>query len=83
MSKVFALDGTNNKAVVVTDSGISTLTSYNTEVAEYNHNSNTMTVNGIYSATTLKHIKKFLEFYGYPPMTKQEIIKKFNLTENI
>ena len=83
MSKVFALEGTNNKAVVVLKDGVSTLTSYATEVAEYNHNTNKMTVNGWYSQTTMKHLNKFFEYYGFDTCNKQELIKHYNLTENI
>jgi len=81
--KVFNLVGTSGKATVVEENGVSRLFSYDTNVATYNHNSNTMTVNGWYSLTTGKHINKFLEFYGFEPCTKKELIKVYNLTENI
>lgn len=78
--KVFALNGTNNKAIVVQSGGVSTLTSYTTEVATYNSIKNEMKVNGYYSMTTMKHINAFLEFYGFDRCTKKELIEKYNLT---
>lgn len=82
MSRVFALPNTNNKAIVIIKDGKEVLQSYDTEVAELDIINNKMTVNGIYSITTLMHIKLFLEQHGYPKMTKQEIIKKFNVKES-
>jgi len=51
----------------------STLKSYNTTVAEYNHDTNEMKVFGYYSATTARHINAFLDFYGFDTCTKQEL----------
>lgn len=81
--KVFALKGTNDKAIVVQSEGLSKLSSYDTEVAVYDHTNNKMTVNGWYSQTTMKHLNKFFEYYGFDCCTKQELIKHYNLTENI
>ena len=81
--KVFTLPGTNNKATVVDSEGTATLHSYDTEVATYNHYKNEIKVNGWYSATTMKHINKFLEFFGFDSCSKQELIKHYNLKENI
>lgn len=83
MARVFALPNTNNKAIVIVKDGREILQSYDTEVAELDTINNKMTVRGIYSNTTLKHIKLFLENHGYPKMSKQQIIEKFNITENI
>lgn len=53
----------------------SDLISYGTRAAYYNHNTNEVTVNGWYSATMATHINAFLEFYGFEPMTKSEMLK--------
>ena len=61
------------KAKVKTENNISQLISYSTVVAEYNHETNKMTVNGWYSATTATHINAFLDFYGFDTCTKKEL----------
>lgn len=85
--KTFSLQGGNGKALqnctVIENLGISYLKSYNTTVAEFNHHKNEIKVNGWYSGTTAKHINAFLEFYGFNKCTKKELIKNYNLTENI
>ena len=53
---------------------ITRLVSYNTEVANYNHDTNIMTVNGWYSQTTAKHINAFLEYYGFDKCNKQQLL---------
>ena len=79
--KVFALAGSNNKAIVTQKDGKSILTSYVTGVAEYNHLTNEIKVFGLHSQTTTKHINLFLEFYGFDKMTKKELIEMYNLTD--
>lgn len=61
------------KAKIINNGDISKLLSYDTEVAEYNHNTNKMTVNGWYSATTAKHINSFLEYFGFERCNKKEL----------
>lgn len=63
------------KCFVIEESGISTLESYNTEVAQYNHATNKIQIFGYYSATTLTHINAFLVYYGFDVCTKKEIEK--------
>jgi hypothetical protein len=70
---VLKLEGTNNKAIIIQKENLSTLVSYETEVAYYDHLKNKMTVKGWYSATTARHINKFLQFYGFNTCTKKEI----------
>jgi hypothetical protein len=53
----------------------SDLISFGKRVASYNHNTNDVSVYGYYSATTAIHINHFLEFYGFEPMTKKEMLK--------
>lgn len=61
------------KAEVKTEDNISYLYSYSTNVAEYNHITNEMKVNGYYSQTTASHINAFLDFYGFDVYTKKEL----------
>jgi hypothetical protein len=53
---------------------LSDLVSYTTRVASYNHKTNEMQVFGWYSMTTAKHINSFLNFYGFDPCTKKELM---------
>lgn len=69
----------NGGAVVIEENGVSRLKSYNTIVAEYNHQTNEMNVKGYYSATTLTHINAFLSYFGFDTCTKQQLIKYYNL----
>lgn len=77
--KTFALISTNgrksfnNKAIVIVNDNISTLISYNTEVASYNHLENNIYLNGYFSPTTMVHQNTFLEYYGFDKLNKQEI----------
>ena len=57
----------------------SDLISYTTRVASYNHWTNEMSVYGYFSATTMKHINDFLEYYGFDRCSKKELIKNYNL----
>ena len=75
--KRFILEGTSNKARVEEVDGVSTLFSYETEVAKFYHVSNKMEVFGYFSATTMRHINKFLEFYGFDMCTKKELEKHY------
>ena len=54
----------------------SDLVSYGKRVASYHHDTNEISVYGYFSATTARHINCFLEFYGFEPMTKKEMIAK-------
>lgn len=63
-----------NKAIVKIENNISYLYSYNTLVAEYNHVTNKVKVNGWYSSTTARHINAFLNLYGFDSCSKQELI---------
>lgn len=83
--KVFELVPTNGrksfggKAKVIEENGVMQLKSYDTIVAEYNLRDKTMQVFGIYSNTTVIHIKYFLELCGFEKLTKAEIVKKYNI----
>ena len=61
------------KCQVIEENGISKLQSYETIVAEYNHNTNMMKVFGYYSTTTARHINAFLEYYGFDTCSKKEL----------
>ena len=45
------------------------LVSYWTYVAEYDHDNETLTINGEYSNTTLRHIKEFAQQLGFPKLS--------------
>ena len=62
------------KSRTETANNVTRLVSYNTEVANYNHETNIMTVNGWYSATTSRHINAFLEYYGFDKCNKQQLL---------
>jgi hypothetical protein len=62
-----------NKCRVEQIDNISTLISYSTKVAEYNHITNKMTVHGYYSPTTARHINAFLKCYGFDMCSKKEL----------
>lgn len=68
------------EVIVTTENNetISKLKSYDTIVAEYNHNTNVMRVNGWYSTTTARHINAFLDYYGFNTCTKKELINYKN-----
>jgi N-acetylglutamate synthase-like GNAT family acetyltransferase len=68
------------KALVIQNGNISKLQSYDTIVAEYNHETNKMKINGYYSLTTMKHINAFLDYYGFDTVNKRQL-QKFYLTE--
>lgn len=61
------------KAIVINDGMFSQLRSYDTIVAEYNHELNEVKVNGWYSSTTARHINEFLQQLGFDKMTKVEM----------
>ena len=53
------------------------LMSYDTIVAFYNRKERVAAVNGIYSATTLRHIKEFLRQGGFKVESKKQIEKDY------
>jgi hypothetical protein len=59
------------KAVVIEESGIKQLRSYNTIVAEIREGE--AEIFGTYSPTTLRHIKDFLYQNGFEVGTKKEL----------
>jgi len=63
------------KARVRQSSGMVSLISYNTRVAIIENG--VVTVYGLYSITTLRHIKEFLKQYGYEASNKSQIIKDY------
>ncbi|MDC7249497.1 MAG: hypothetical protein PQJ49_06250 [Sphaerochaetaceae bacterium] len=82
MAKTFHLEPLNRKsfygkAVVTTDNNISTLRSYETDVATYNHETNEMKVKGWYSATTMRHINAFLDHFGFDTCTKKQLEEQY------
>ena len=66
------------KAKIITKGGINYLQSYSTIVAEYNPTTKEMKIYDYYSPTTARHINAFLDYYGYPSMSKSEIMANKN-----
>lgn len=78
--KVFELTPINGRKsfngkckVLESNTGISKLISYETEVAMYDQNTNKMTVYSRNSQTTQNHINAFLNFYGFETCNKKEL----------
>lgn len=67
------------KCRVIEENGISKLQSYETIVAEYNHKTNVMTVNGYYSGATSSHTNAFLKYYGFDTCNKKQLENYNNL----
>tara|TARA_R110000823_G_scaffold303405_2_gene424780 strand:+ start:200 stop:463 length:264 start_codon:yes stop_codon:yes gene_type:complete len=59
------------KALAIREGNITSLKSYNTIVATYNHKENKMIVNGWYSSTTARHINSFLNMFGFDTSNKK------------
>ena len=74
------LQGTNNKAIVIEIGNEIILYSYTKRVATYNKLSKKVEVHGYYSVTTGRHINKFFRLFDLKPMTKSQIIEKYNLS---
>ena len=64
------------KAIVIEDGNITKLKSYDTIVAEYNKETKVMNIKDWYSATTMRHINSFLDYYGFQSKTKQQVINE-------
>ena len=63
------------KAKLVTVDDTTRLMSYDSFVAEYNHTTKNLTINGWFSATTAVHINSFLELYDFPKMSKTQMLE--------
>jgi len=63
------------KAIIKKEDNKVLLYSYNTLVAIYDHNNNTMTIKGWFSSTTARHINEFLQQYGFDELTTKEMEK--------
>lgn len=61
------------KAKMIREGNITRLKSYNTIVAQYDHNSKKMSVKGWYSRTTANHINSFLHNFGFNTCSKSEL----------
>jgi len=70
----FALDGFNNRALVIPTEHGYKLKSYYTDVAEIVDGAFVKTWDG-YSVTTMKHINAFREHFGFDRMSKREWIE--------
>lgn len=63
------------KAKIIREDGTIKLKSYETIVAEIKDRK--AHINGFYSATTTRHIKEFLQQYGFEIGTKQQLEKLY------
>lgn len=63
------------KAHIIWCDGVEYLQSYNTIVARLEKTE--IEIFGTYSNTTLKHIKAWLLYHGFPKMSKTEIERNF------
>lgn len=63
------------KAKVITDNGVIKLISYSTVVATITNGK--LHINGFYSATTTRHLKEFLQQYGFDIGTKAQLEKMY------
>lgn len=61
------------KCKIIDDWKFAKLQSYNTIVAEYNHETNKINVFGWYSSTTARHINAFLSHFWFDTATKKEM----------
>lgn len=66
------------KAKVIDKDGKHYLQSYQTIVAEYDPVDKKMKIYDYYSPTTARHINAFLNYFGYPTMSKAEILANKN-----
>jgi hypothetical protein len=65
------------KAKIINVGSEEKLYSYDTLVADYDRDSNTILVYGTHSNTTLRHIKEFLKQKGFKADTKAQIEKDY------
>lgn len=68
------LDGTNWKASYRFDENGVTLTSYYTDVLRIDRNGNAVRLWDGWSATTARHINKFLALFNLAPISKREYV---------
>ncbi len=66
------------KCRVIDDWVTAKLQSYSTIVAEFDHGTNKMKVNGRYSMTTASHINSFLVHFWFDTATKNQIETRNN-----
>ena len=62
------------KAHVISEDGKLMCKSYETIVAEYEKESDTITINGYYSPTTARHINSFCDYVGKERASKNEML---------
>ncbi len=65
------------KALIIQDGNLTILRSYETDVAQYNCDTQQLTVNGFYSPTTTRHIKAFVYLITGELLTTKEIENKY------
>lgn len=73
------LKNSNIKATLTDNGKKITLTSYLTDVAEYNKETKEFKIFGYHSPTTGRHINEFRTQLNLPTMTKKQMFEKYNL----
>lgn len=63
------------KARIIRENGVIKLLSYNTVIAEIKDNK--VHINGFYSQTSTRHLKEFLQQYGFKIGTKAQLEKMY------
>ena len=60
------------KAKMIREQNKTKLLSYNTIVAVHDHQTNEMDIKGYYSATTMRHINAFRNYFNFATMKKSK-----------
>ena len=68
--------------IIIMNSNIIQLRSFETIVAEYNTKEDVINVFDWFSMTTAKHINSFLELYGFRNVSKKDILGGALITRN-
>ena len=61
------------KAIVINEDGKLKCRSYQTIVAEYEKDTDTLQINGWYSTTTARHINAFCDYVGKKRVSKEDM----------
>lgn len=66
------------KALLIQSGNLTILRSYDSFVAQYDQNTQQLTVNGFYSQTTTRHIKAFVYYITGELLTTKEIESRYH-----
>ena len=68
------------KAQVLVNDNVSTLYSYDTKIATYDHEKRILNIKDWYSKTTAIHINEFIKLFGFNNLSKKVLLNGFNTT---